>query len=360
VLTLNASPVAGGTVTGGGTYANGSSVTVNATPAVGYVFSSWKEGTTVKSTSANYTFTLTNHTTLTATFVAQNRTITASAAPLAGGSVSGAGVVGNGATVTLTAAANAGYVFDHWTLGAANAGTANPITFDAFSDYAFVAHFVPAQTYAIAASAAPALGGSVSGGGNFVSGASVTLSAVANAGYVFTNWTEGSTVVSTLADYAFTAAENRTLVAHFAPAYVVDVTVPQGIGGFIEGIGAYAVGSAVTVTATADPGYRFTGWSVNGTPVSAAAAYTFTPADDLLLEANFALIIPQVNTAASTASALVLEWPADLPGWVLEESADLSPGSWVPSAHTVGLVGANSRVSIPAHAGTAFFRLVHP
>lgn len=142
VLTLAGSPVVGGTMTGAGTYANNSNVTVNATPAVGYVFSSWKQGATVMSTSVSYTFALKNHTTLTAYFTAQTRAIAASASPVAGGSVTGAGTVGNGATVTLAAAASPGYVFSNWTLGGAPAGSTNPITFTASADYTFVANFI--------------------------------------------------------------------------------------------------------------------------------------------------------------------------------------------------------------------------
>ena len=144
-------PVGSGTITGGGTYAHGSSVTVNAVPAVGYVFSRWRQGATVLSTAPSYEYAVTNDTTLTADFIATNRTVTASAAPLAGGSVTGAGVVGNGASVTLTAAASPGHVFSNWTLGGGPAGSTNPITFTANADYAFVANFIALPVVSISA-----------------------------------------------------------------------------------------------------------------------------------------------------------------------------------------------------------------
>ncbi|MBL9146057.1 MAG: hypothetical protein JNM99_20415 [Verrucomicrobiaceae bacterium] len=158
VLTLASSPVAGGTNTGAGTFAHSSNVTVNATPAVGYAFANWKEGSTIKSTSPSYSFTITNHTTLTAAYIATNRTITASAAPLAGGSVSGSGVVGNGATVTLTATPSSGYIFSNWTLSGAPAGSTNPITFTASADYTFVANFIALPVVSISAPAGGGLG----------------------------------------------------------------------------------------------------------------------------------------------------------------------------------------------------------
>ncbi len=141
VLTLGVTPAASGSISGAGTYAHGSTVSLSATPAVGYAFVSWKSGNTVISTSPSETLTLTNHTSLTANFVATTRTITATVAPVAGGSVTGAGVVGNGATVTLTAIPTSGYAFTNWTLGGVSAGTNNPVTFTALANYSFVANF---------------------------------------------------------------------------------------------------------------------------------------------------------------------------------------------------------------------------
>lgn len=63
----------GGTVSGGGSYAPGTSVTVVATPNSGYTFRNWvKNGTSqVVSTSATYTFTINEQTDLVATFDAE-------------------------------------------------------------------------------------------------------------------------------------------------------------------------------------------------------------------------------------------------------------------------------------------------
>jgi hypothetical protein len=76
-----------------------------------------------------------------------------------------------------------------------------------------VANFV--RNFTIAATANPTAGGSVAGAGSYTNGANVTLSATANAGYLFLNWTENGSPVSTSAAYTFTASANRTLVANF-------------------------------------------------------------------------------------------------------------------------------------------------
>jgi hypothetical protein len=68
-LSVTASPTADGTVSGGGTFAEGSSHTVTATPSGGHSFGNWTQNAKVVSTSTSYTFTMPSaSTTLTAHF----------------------------------------------------------------------------------------------------------------------------------------------------------------------------------------------------------------------------------------------------------------------------------------------------
>lgn len=66
---LAADPVAGGTVQGDGYYAKDSSVTITATPNSGYAFAKWVDNGTDVSTSASYTFTITQDCDFSAQFV---------------------------------------------------------------------------------------------------------------------------------------------------------------------------------------------------------------------------------------------------------------------------------------------------
>ncbi len=70
--------------------------------------------------------------------------------------------------------------------------------------------------YDIQASGTPAGAGVVSGAGTYGGGNSCTVSASANAGWSFVDWTEGGVSVSPLASFTFTVGANRTLVANFA------------------------------------------------------------------------------------------------------------------------------------------------
>ena len=95
----------------------------------------------------------------------------------------------------------------------------------------------------------------MSGGGTYASGASVTVSAAAKTGHVFTNWTESGSVVSTSASYTFTATANHALVANFTQTYKISVSASPSAGGTVTGGGTYASGANVTMTATAKTGY---------------------------------------------------------------------------------------------------------
>ncbi len=94
----------------------------------------------------------------------------------------------------------------------------------AYINYDVTGAYAP-QNYVISASSSG--NGSVSGAATYTAGASVSLTATANSGYRFVNWTlntSGGAVQSTDATYAFTASAAKTLVANFA---VTTVSVTQ-------------------------------------------------------------------------------------------------------------------------------------
>ena len=89
-------------------------------------------------------------------------------------------------------------------------------------------------SFIIDATANPAEGGEVNGGGTYEEGAECTLTAMANEGYTFTNWTENGEVVSTIATYTFSVSADRTLVANFTQNggddhEYVDLGLPSGL-----------------------------------------------------------------------------------------------------------------------------------
>ena len=129
--------------------------------------------------------------------------------------------------------------------------------------------------------------------------------------------------------------------------------------GTVDGAGVYTSGSGVTLTAAASSGYVFVNWTENSAVVGTSPAYSLTSDAAHTLVANF-LAQAVLSRAASAPDAMTFAWPADATGWVLQESPDLSPGSWVQSARTVEVISAQKRVTVTPPTGRGFFRLQHP
>ena len=286
-ISVSANPSNGGTVTGGGEYTSGQSCTVTATANTGYAFTNWTENGNVVSTNANYTFNVTGNRSLVANFTLNAYSITATADPSNGGSVTGAGEYNHGASCTLTASANQGYTFVNWTKNGSQVSTNANYTFTVTEAGAYVAHF-SLNNYEIITSASPASGGNVTGGGTFNYGQSCTVTATANTGYTFTNWTENGNVVSSNANYTFTVEGNRNLVANFtALTYTITVSANPSNSGTTSGGGTYTHGQSCTVIATSVDGYTFMNWTENGSVVSTDANYSFIVTSNRSLVANF-------------------------------------------------------------------------
>ena len=307
-VSVSANPTNGGTVTGGGTYTEGQSCTVTATPNANYTFTNWTENGTVVSSNASYNFTVTGNRTLVAnfTYVPQTFTVSVSANPTNGGTVTGGGTYTEGQSCTVTATPNANYTFTNWTENGTVVSTNANYNFTVNANRILVANFtcVP-QTFTVSVSANPTNGGTVTGGGTYTEGQSCTVTATPNDNYTFTNWTENGTVVSSNASYNFTVTGNRTLVANFTyvpQSFTVSVSANPTNGGYVSGGGTFEQGETCTVSAIASSGYTFNIWTENGTVVSNNASYTFTVNANRNLVANFTLIPVPTYTVSVSAS----------------------------------------------------------
>ena len=304
-INVSANPNIGGSVTGGGTYNQGQSCTVTASPNAGYTFTNWTENGNVVSTNRSYTFTVTANRTLVANFQAQpqNYTVTVSANPTNGGNVTGGGTYQQGQSCTVTATANTGYNFTNWTENGNVVSTQANYTFTVNSNRTLMANFTP-QQYTITATADPVNGGNVTGGGTFNYGNSCTLSATPAPGYTFINWTKNGTQVSTNATYTFTVTESAAYVAHFQlQTFTINVMADPAEGGTVEGGGTFNYGETCTVTATANEGYTFVNWTTGMFSVSNEISYTFTVTSNVNLTAHFELQTFQVKVSVNPAEA---------------------------------------------------------
>ena len=223
-ISATASPAAGGTVSGDGTYNHGATATLTATPSTGYHFINWTDNGNEVSTDAAYSFTVTGDRTLVANFTPDTYTITATANPTAGGTVSGDGTYNYGAAATLSATPSTGYHFVNWTENGNAVSADASYSFTVTGARTLVANF-ELDTYTIAATANPTAGGTITGAGTYNHGETATLTATANEGYTFTNWTEDGNVVSTNTTYTISdISSDHTLVANFIHNMRLNVT----------------------------------------------------------------------------------------------------------------------------------------
>lgn len=399
LITTTSSPLAGGNTDGGGSFVNGSNVTVEAVASANHTFLNWTENGVPVSTSATYTFAAAGDRDLVANFIPSatnlcvvfnqppttSGTLLLSSYMLPDGNVDGmeyrfekftlatttaishlrwrGGYIGNnqaanpvaefvikiyGSTANgfypdlanpylkkYTITGNAGetaagvagstqmYDYDVTlpTSFQANAGVGYWIQIEA-SQYGYPltwghatgaggnnAHYRKAgnsyysgtgdlavtlsadlpTNYAISASPSSAIGGTVAGAGTYAFDAVVNLTATANPGHAFVNWTEAGVIVGSSAVYTFPAVENRTLVANFLPTYGLTLTSSSTTMGTVAGAGTYLTGTHLTATATAKPGYVFLNWTESGNIVSTSAAYNLILTSQRALLANFAV-----------------------------------------------------------------------
>ena len=111
-----------------------------------------------------------------------------------------------GETFSATAEANDGFRFIGWS----NGETSATVTITVESDTTLTANF-EAIMYTINATANDETMGYVTGSGEYRAGATVVLEAVANNGYEFVRWSDGTTE----AHYEFTATADVTITAIF-------------------------------------------------------------------------------------------------------------------------------------------------
>ena len=186
-----------------------------------------------------------------------------------------------------------------------------------------------------------------------------TVTATANAGYQFLNWTENGSIVSASSSYNFTPSTSGTLVANFLPiTYTINTSNSPSGSGSISGGGIVNSGSSATVTATANSGYTFLNWTENGTVVSSLPSYTFTVAGNRALIANFAPNVPLLGFSSPIWNAgnfnLMLQGPIGS-NYEIDASTDLL--TWLPFTNFT-ITSSPFYFSIPpaTNANQGFFR----
>ena len=236
--------------------------------------------------------------TLTAQWERITYEVTTAANPAEGGTATGAGIYEYGNEVRIEATPNAGYSFLGWYENDELVTSDLSYSFEIFGNRDFTARFSLNQ-HTVITRATPTEGGTTTGDGVYDYGTKITVTATANTGYTFAGWYQGSEKITDDPSIPVTVVENLTLTARFdRNQYTVVTEADPTEGGKTSGDGTYSHGSQVTVKATAEAGYAFTGWFEDGKKVSEDAEYQFEVTGNRALTAKFEQIVYQVTANA--------------------------------------------------------------
>jgi uncharacterized repeat protein (TIGR02543 family) len=333
-LTMQVNQAGWGTTTpavGTHNYNSGDVVSILATPSSGYEFVDWT-GSVANPNSASTTITMDANKTAQANFARIEYQLTMGSAT--GGSSSptaGSYTYYSGDVVPLDATPSAGYHFVNWSGAVVDPNSASTtVLMDA--PKTVTPNFALDSTFPLTISVSPVAGGTTTpapGTYNHPVGTNVTITASANAGYHFVNWTGDVQGTVTNMSMTVTMDRARLLSANFEldsqPQHTLTMQVNQsGWGTTDPAVGGYSYnqGSVVTITATAASGYRFVEWQ--GTVANANAEQTTVYIDgDKTVTAVFEAI-PQHTLTMQTDPA------GDVGG-----TANISTGNHLYNENTV-------------------------
>lgn len=299
-LTVTKSGTGTGTVTGsdglincGSTcsvnYESGKTVTLTAVTGSGSIFSGWSGACTGTGTC---TVSMTAAKSVTATFISVYTLTVAKSVAAAGTVTSSDGTINCGSTcaatyypstsVMLTVSPNSGYTFTGWSGGGCSGTGTCTVTMNAASS---VTAYFATTVYNLSVTKSGTGTGTVTGSDgliscgstcsvNYETGKTVTLTAVAGSGSTFSGWSGACTGTGTCT-VSMTAA--KTVTATFATSvtsvsYKLTVrksisragTITANDGGINCGSTCsanYGSGKSVTLTASANSGYKFYKWA---------------------------------------------------------------------------------------------------
>ena len=250
-ITVKADQPSWGTVTGGGTYYYGDTIQISATANLGFAFIKWHDG----NTNNPREIIVTGDATYTALFDIRQCEIRAEVSPAGAGTIDGGGVYNYGETIRLTVHNNQGFVFDRWDDG----NITNPRIVLVEGDATYTALFNAVQ-YEITTEADPEEGGTVRGAGIYDYGATASLKADPNEGYMFISWHDG--IMTNPRNV--TVTQNAHYKALFyligTPEYTITVLPNDPELGTVTGSGTYPENTSIEISAVPVSGAIFEGW----------------------------------------------------------------------------------------------------
>ena len=321
LVTVAAVPTTGGSVSGSGTYTSGSSCTVTATPNSNYLFMHWSKDGEVVSSTASYTFTVTEDVELEAVFMP-----TSYIGPIIG--------EGEATNVFLPSYSYYKYTLSEQiytadeldgisnitSISFFNAGATKTRTYDIYMRHTTKSSFSSATDWISVNSSYKVYSGSVTmraGQWNTIvldtpfayNGSSNLVLVVDDNSGTWTSsphmecrvydavgdqslriYNDGTNYdPSSPSSYSGTLMNVKNQIMFNRTAYTITATSANTATGTVSGGGTYGWGERCTLKATAESGYIFLDWTDNstGAVVSTDANYSFTVTADKSVTAHF-------------------------------------------------------------------------
>jgi hypothetical protein len=257
-LTLNQAGTGSGIVTGGGSYTAGQTAAVSAIADSGSAFSSWSgpnaaecaTGSVLMNADKSCTALFTESPVVT-------YTLTLNASGSGSGQLSGGGTYTEGQTASVSATASTGSTFAGWIgTDATECATGSVLmTGDKICTATFTLN-----THALTLGTSGTGSGTVAGGGTYTYGQTATVSATAVAGSTFSNWSGPN--ANECATGAVLIDGDKSCTAVFTlNTYTLTLNTGGTGSGLVSGAGTYTFGQTVGISATANSGSVFAGWS---------------------------------------------------------------------------------------------------
>ncbi|MCP4424319.1 MAG: DUF1349 domain-containing protein [Chloroflexi bacterium] len=308
-------------------YLSGTQVTLTATAVVNWEFSNWSGD--ISGGVPTETLTMDGDKIVTATFTAIP-TYTLTVNKVGNGSVAITPDQTDylrGAPVTLTATADPAWEFSDWSGDISSGVPTETLTMD--GNKIVTATFTAIPTYTLTVNKVG--NGSITvtpDQSEYLSGTQVILTATAASHWVFSGWS--GDLVSGAISETIIMTRNQVVTATFVqnPLYLTLDIIGGGIVSASPDQAAYVYGDVVTLTATADPGWEFSGW--NGDLTGDTLSETVVMTTDKTVTATFTAIPTYtltVNTVGNGTAVIVPDQTEYLSGTSVSLTATAVP-SW--------------------------------
>ncbi|MGD2066468.1 MAG: hypothetical protein PVI43_04795, partial [Candidatus Bathyarchaeota archaeon] len=262
---------------GSHTYAEDSEVEVSASASSGWSFSHWMLDSVDVGSANPYTVTIDNNHNFVAVFTENPPTYYDLTIGISGsGSTSPSVGVHNyieDSQVAVTASADSGYSFSHWTLDSTNVGSTNPYTVTMNNNHTLTAVFTETSTIYYDLTIDVIGSGTTSpaeGIHSYEEFASITVTAIPSSGWLLSNWIYDSQNLEASNPIILVMDDDHSLTAVFTEATSVlsydlkIIVVGEGTVNPSAGVHTYENGTGVPISKTAAEGWSFSNYILNG------------------------------------------------------------------------------------------------